>query len=128
MGRGNFMETWSMGKVSVTGRANVYGDYENWNTAANGGNKKGPAEVIFDLEARYEFTENLSLSVGVDNLLDTYPPTNARAQGKYAPQPTGAPVSNWYEGTNAQVDGSRWLQGPFGYDGGSWYARLRATF
>ncbi len=126
--RATLSESWSLGPWLVTGRANYFGKYTSWATAANGGNLSAPAEVTFDLEVRYDFTDDISLAVGVENLLDTYPPVNARAVGFYAPQPAGTPVANWYEPTQTQVDGARYVGGPFGYEGGSWYARLNARF
>ncbi|GAA6151178.1 TonB-dependent receptor plug domain-containing protein [Pseudoteredinibacter isoporae] len=65
-------------------------------------------EYIFDAEAEYNFSENYSITVGAQNLLDEYPDEN----------PTGA-----------QQSGRRYSQfSPTGFNGGFYYARVRYSF
>ena len=80
--RATLTEQFTTGNVNIMARASYYGSYISYNTPANGGNKNGPAEVIYDLEVRYDFNEKTALAIGVENLFDTYPPTNARSRGR----------------------------------------------
>ncbi|MCH7821558.1 MAG: TonB-dependent receptor [Proteobacteria bacterium] len=67
------------------------------------------SEILVDIEARYDFNDNISLSVGVDNLFDVEPDDD----GHFVAEILG-------------VDKA--LTSPFGVNGGFWYARLVAEF
>jgi iron complex outermembrane receptor protein len=96
---------------------------------ADGGPLKIGSEFVADLEARYEATDNITVALGVENLFDNKPDLNIRARNAYPPQPAGAPVSNWFEPTQATVSGQRYVDSSlFGYNGGFWYVRLNAKF
>ena len=67
------------------------------------------SEILVDIEARYDFNDNISLSVGVDNLFDVEPDDD----GHFVAGILG-------------VDKA--LTSPFGFNGGFWYARIAAEF
>ncbi len=119
--RATLTENWSLGKFGVTARGYYYGSFTSAALPADGGNLKVGQEFVADLEVRYEINKNFSMAVGAENILDNYPDKNIRSQG--------LSNSNWYESTQAAVDGSRYIDSsPFGYNGGFWYVRLNAKF
>jgi len=82
----------------------------------SGSPRRFGAEVTFDLEARYALTENFTLAVGGENILDNYPDKDIRP-------------GNWWVHTQSQANGARYPdQSPFGYNGGFWYVRASARF
>lgn len=64
---------------------------------------------IFDIEAAYTFADRYTLSIGAENLFDTYPDTS-------------------YDYPNLSFGQVYNTSSPFGYNGGLWYLRLRADF
>lgn len=58
---------------TVMGRASFYGEYQNANNSTLEEIQTFGAEIMFDVEATYALSENLSLSAGVRNLFDNYP-------------------------------------------------------
>ncbi len=62
-------------------------------------------EWVVDLEAAFSFNDNLTLTVGAQNIFDTFPDENVGARSG---------VGNRY---------SQYT--PFGFNGGFWYARFR---
>jgi len=67
------------------------------------------SEILVDIEARYDFNDNISLSVGVDNLFDVEPDDDGHIV--------------------AEILGvDKALTSPFGFNGGFWYARIAAEF
>jgi iron complex outermembrane receptor protein len=69
------------------------------------------SEWIFDIEAGYTFNDTWSVIAGVQNLADEFGPLDkANADG-------GVGLGSKYE-----------TEGPFGFDGGFWYFRVRADF
>jgi iron complex outermembrane receptor protein len=123
--RATLTENWSVGRFSITGRGYYYGKFNSWALPANGGNLKVGQEFVADLEVRYQINDTFALAVGGENIFDNYPERNIRSRGVYSgPQP-----SNWYESTQAAVDGARYIDSsPFGYNGGFWYVRATANF
>ena len=67
------------------------------------------SEMLVDIEARFDFNDNISLSVGAENVFDTEPEDD----GHFVAEILG-------------VDKA--LTSPFGFNGGFWYARLSAYF
>ncbi|MBU3021177.1 TonB-dependent siderophore receptor [Aestuariibacter sp. A3R04] len=66
----------------VVARMNYYGEYEN---AANSDliiTQKFDPQVLFDLEATYHISENLSLTAGARNLFDEYPDAGSEEMGE----------------------------------------------
>jgi iron complex outermembrane receptor protein len=99
---------WTGGAWGVTARANYYGDaYEPAATPADDittGNK-----TILDLEGRYTFAEKTTVTLGVNNLLDTYP--------------TATPA---YLNSTGTLGFTRFS--PFGFNGRYVYARVSHNF
>ncbi len=86
----------------VLGRASYFSDWydsEDDETYAN--------KVIFDLEATYNAPGGLSITLGGNNILNTYPDEN----------PKSGNIGNKY----GQFS-------PFGFDGAFWYARFGYSF
>lgn len=80
--------------------------YSGWFDSEDGQNYGG--EYLLDLEAGYELTKNLSLSIGGQNVLDTYPEDNPGARSGV---------------------GNRYSQfSPFGFNGAYWYTRISYRF
>ncbi len=87
----------------VLGRASFYdGWFDSEDAASYGG------EYIFDLEGAYSFDSGVTLSLGGQNILDTFPDENTGARSG---------VGNRY---------SQYT--PFGFNGAFWYARLSFKF
>ncbi len=79
--------------------------FDGWHDVEDGQDYGG--EYVVDLEAAYTFRDGLTLVLGAQNVLDTYPDEN-----------------------NIRGDvGNRYSQySPFGFNGGFWYARLKYNF
>lgn len=72
--RAVFTVTHNIGDLTLLGRANYYGDYEQQNGSGTGAQfQEFDPEVLFDIEATYDFDEFLSLSAGARNVFDEYP-------------------------------------------------------
>lgn len=110
--RVNFTETWDIGNFSLLVRANYYDSFTV--TAASGVAQTFGSEIIADIEASYQLTENIQLAVGAQNLFDNYPDRDRR---------TLDPVFGLPANGNQYIDAS-----PFGYSGGFWYLRAGVTF
>ena len=77
------------------------------------------AKATLDAEMSYTFMEHYTLSIGANNLFNTYPDKISA---------TGAnPI---YTVTNSLSDGSIYPRngGPFGFNGGFWYARIKVKY
>lgn len=119
--RSSLTENWSSGKFAVMFRGTYYGPFENYALAVDGGNLKVGSEFVFDMELRYNISESINVAVGAENLFDQYPDKNIRSRG--------LSNSNWFETTQTQVNGARYIDSsPFGFNGGFWYARIGVTF
>lgn len=62
-----------MDKMSLVGRVNWYGSYENSNGSPISSIQKFDPIALVDLEGQYRFSESLSLAVGGRNIFDQYP-------------------------------------------------------
>ncbi|TXS91422.1 TonB-dependent receptor [Parahaliea maris] len=72
--RGVFTARHTQGPFSLMARANYYGESEN--AQGNGDSQttqKYGSEILVDVEGRYFFNDNLSVSLGGRNIFDTYP-------------------------------------------------------
>lgn len=101
--RANISWSHSDGPISTLLRANYYG---GWDDTGNGVNGIG-AEVLIDAQVSYQYSENLQLVAGVDNLLDTYPEEN----------PDAGSLGQLYSEAS-----------PFGFNGGTWYLQARLVY
>ncbi len=98
---------WSLDRVHALGRATRYGGYTESSNVASGDRSFG-AKWIFDLDVGYDVSDHVTLSVGANNLFDSYPDRN----GIVASDGSGA-YGNF---------------APFGLSGGFYYARASVTF
>jgi len=102
-------------QFSALVRANYYGrvrfqaDPAAAGLAANDEIQK--AKVLYDLDLGYQVTKNLHLSIGADNLLNTFPDKQTKA----------ANISNGRFVYSRNVS-------QFGQNGGFYYGRLELTF
>ncbi len=87
---------------SVLGRGSYFGD---WYDSEDDETYTG--KVLFDLETTYWASSGISISLGVQNLLDTYPDEN----------PKSGNIGNQY----GQFS-------PFGFNGAYWYAKVGYSF
>lgn len=87
---------------SVLGRASYFGD---WYDSEDDETYTG--KVLFDLESTYMASSGIAITLGVQNLLDTYPDEN----------PKSGNIGNQY----GQFS-------PFGFNGAYWYAKFGYTF
>jgi iron complex outermembrane recepter protein len=85
----------SFGDLYLYVRANWYGSYENYN---EGDVQKFDDLVMFDLEGRYNFTDNLSMAVGGRNVFDEYPEKDAIADYCCGRIYSSATVVDWQGG------------------------------
>ena len=87
---------------SVLGRGSYYGD---WYDSEDDETYTG--KVLFDLESSYMASSGIVITLGVQNLLNTYPDEN----------PKSGNIGNQY----GQFS-------PFGFNGAYWYAKVGYTF
>ena len=107
---------WSLDKIGATARASYYGDVtQPINTGFAQDDIHTGRHTIFDLEARYTVTRTVTLAVGANNLLDTYPDyvrlTSSRG---VALNSTGLVGFPYYS--------------PFGFNGRYVYGRIGVTW
>lgn len=98
---------WSLDRFHALARVTRYGSYTESSNVATGDRSFG-AKWIADLDVGYDLTEHVTLSVGANNLFDSYPDRN----GIIASDGSGA-YGNF---------------APFGLSGGFYYARASVTF
>ncbi len=80
--RANLSATHEVGKFTFFARANVFGPYENSDSAGVNGNiQEFNEEVLIDVEGSYDVNDAITLSVGARNLLDEYPDVGDPAVG-----------------------------------------------
>jgi iron complex outermembrane receptor protein len=108
----NVSEAWEKGPVSVLARVNYYDSFTV--TATNNIAQEFGSKIIADLEAGYQLTDHVRLSVGAQNLFDTYPDEDRRSLD---------PVFGLPGNGNRYIDAS-----PFGYNGAFWYSRADWKF
>lgn len=119
--------SFSRGSIAVTARGNYYGswvnatDYGSGNgiNGANGGPlQKFGAKGTADLDVTYTLSKQFALSVGANNLFNTFPDKlNSNSQQIF-------PV------TGGGGDGQIYPRngGPFGFNGGFWYVRAKINY
>ena len=89
-------------QLSVLGRASYFGD---WYDSEDDETYTG--KVLFDLESTYMASSGIAITLGVQNLLNTYPDEN----------PKSGNIGNQY----GQFS-------PFGFNGAYWYAKFGYSF
>jgi iron complex outermembrane receptor protein len=122
---------WNLDAWTVNLREEIYGPTTGYVTPGSGGTSafpvyfvvnganyyqiKTPTTGITDIDVSYAFTENLSLTVGADNLFDTRPPVMGL-------QTSGQPLdggSSFHNPLN---------QSPYGINGGYYFGRVAITW
>lgn len=124
--RATFAANWSSGPWAVNLRESYYGEWRDSNdypiregNLSNGAIIDGQhfgAKFITDLDVSYTLNDTYTLTVGANNLFNTYP------------DKIEATINNpIYDLTGTISNGSVYPRpgGPFGINGGFWYARLR---
>ena len=99
---------YTIGAFSITANGRYYGAWTDSSGNATGDLfQRFGSIVLFDLSAGYQFTENLSVKVGAENIFNTYPD----------------------EATNQAVRGLIYSRNaPYDTDGGQYYVRLGVQF
>jgi iron complex outermembrane recepter protein len=106
---------WSWNKLNVNLRQTRFGSYRiQQNIPAN--DRKYGAKWITDLEVGYKVLPSVTVAVGANNLLNIYPSRSGSS--------TAANTSYNINTGTGQYPGTS----PFGFTGGSYYARLQWDF
>lgn len=111
--RATFTANYAIGDFTITGRENFYSSF-NLEDAFPG--QTFGSKFTTDIEVSYTIAEHYTLAVGATNLFNTYP-DKIKAT-------TANPI---YVLTNSLSNGQIYPNsgGPFGANGGFWYARLK---
>jgi iron complex outermembrane receptor protein len=109
--KGNIGETYTAGPWQVNGRVNVFGNYTQYTLINNVITPQTfGAQATVDLAVNYDVTDNLRLTAGGENVLNSYPSKERR--GIY-------PI------THSTANGSIYLDdAPDGYNGAFIYGRV----
>lgn len=114
--RANASASYEIGGFLINARGNYY---SSWSTNQDYPGQTFGSKVTADLDVSYTLAEKYTLTVGANNLFDAYP-------DKLAPT-TANPI---YALTGSTADGQIYPRsgGPFGMNGGFWYARLKVKY
>jgi iron complex outermembrane recepter protein len=114
--RANVSASYEIAGFSINARGNYY---SSWSTNQDYPGQTFGSKVTADLDVSYTVAERYTLTVGANNLFDEYP-------DKLAPT-TANPI---YAITGSTADGQIYPRsgGPFGMNGGFWYARLKVKY
>lgn len=114
--RANFAANWQIGNFSVNFRENFF---SSWANQLEYPGQRFGAKFVTDLDISYTFADRYTLTVGANNLFDTYP-------DRIAPSTTN-PI---YALTNSLADGQIYPRsgGPFGINGGFYYVRVAIDY
>lgn len=112
----NASGNWQLGDFQMNARVNYF---SSWANQLEYPGQRFSGKATADLDLSYTFMEHYTLTVGANNIFDTYP-------DRIAPSTTN-PV---YARTNSLADGQIYPRsgGPFGINGGFYYARLRVVY
>lgn len=114
--RVNFQAGWTKGDFSITATEHFY---SSWRTETDYPGQTFGSKFTTDLGVSYTFLNHYTLTVGANNLFNTYPDRIAASAAN--------PI---FTLTNSLADGQVYPRngGPFGINGGFWYARLRVKY
>ncbi|WP_235927727.1 TonB-dependent receptor plug domain-containing protein [Sandarakinorhabdus rubra] len=114
--RANLTGTWSGGGFAVTVREAYYG---SWREEVGYPGQVFGDKFTTDIDVSYTIQEHYTLSVGASNLFNVYPDRVANS-----------PANPIFTSTNSLADGQIYPNagGPFGFNGGLWYARIRVKY
>ena len=111
-----FTTNYIRGSFSLSARENFYG---SWQDAVDYPGQVFGSKFTTDLDLSYTINKTFTLTVGASNLFNTYP-------NKIAQTSTNAV----YPVTGSLSDGEVYPRsgGPFGINGGQWFARLKVDY
>ena len=104
------------GDFSINSRTNYY---SSWSTQNDYPGQVFGSKITSDLDASYTFADHYTITLGANNLFNTKP-------DRIAPT-TSNPI---FAVTGSTADGQVYPRsgGPFGFNGGFWYARIRVKY
>ena len=105
-----------LGNFTLNARQNYY---SSWSVEADYPGQRFGAKFTSDLDVSYTFADHYTLTFGANNIFNTKP-------DRIAPS-TSNPI---YALTGSTADGQIYPRsgGPFGINGGFWYARVRVKY
>lgn len=114
--RANFAANWQIGDFTINFRENFF---SSWANQLEYPGQRFGAKFITDIDISYTFADRYTLTLGANNLFDTYP-------DRIAPSTTN-PI---YALTNSLADGQVYPRsgGPFGINGGFYYVRVAIDY
>ncbi|MBC7519480.1 MAG: TonB-dependent receptor, partial [Sandarakinorhabdus sp.] len=114
--RGNISANWQSNGFGLTVRESYFG---SWAVQQDYPGQTFGSKFTTDIDASYTFAEHYTLSVGAINLFNSYPDRIA-----------SSPSNPIFTSTNSTADGQVYPRngGPFGINGGFWYARVRIKY
>ena len=118
--RGTFTVSQSWDTVSMFTRVNYYGEYQgvhvDWVGSPDdrGTEINADAKVTVDMEVSYHIDDSFTVSLGAQNIFDTYPNELDFEVN------TGAANNSW--------GGKYYETSPFGFNGGFYYVKANYTF
>lgn len=104
--RAIFTATQEFGQFQVMARANVFGPYTRQNTTTPFASQRHGTLAQFDVEGKYNFSENYTFTVGAKNVGDKYPAPNLISAG----------------------NGSIYADGVVDFQGGFFFARVDVRY
>ncbi|MET0240303.1 MAG: TonB-dependent receptor [Sphingobium sp.] len=111
-----FTSGWTLDNVSFNLRENYY---SWWNAALSyGPDQRFGAKFTTDLDVSYTFAEHFTLTVGAQNLFNEFPDRLNTQSASIYPVTGGTSDGQIYPSSG----------GPFGLNGGLWYARIRVKY
>jgi len=108
--KGYVQARYNFKQISALARANYYGRVR-YQADATVNDEIFGAKVLFDADLGFQFTKNLQLTIGADNLLNTFPDEQTKASN----------ISNGRFIYSRNVS-------QFGQNGGFYYGKLELTF
>jgi iron complex outermembrane receptor protein len=114
--RVNLGATYSVGDFTFNARENYY---SWWRDEVDYPGQKFGSRATTDFDVSYTFSDTATLTIGANNIFNTHP--------EKIEQSSSNPI---YVLTNSTADGQIYPRsgGPFGINGGFWYARVRFKF
>ena len=114
--RANLGATWQVGDFTLNFRENFF---SSWANQLEYPGQRFGSKFVTDLDISYTFMDHYTLTVGANNLFDTYP-------DRIAPTTTN-PI---YALTGSLADGQIYPRsgGPFGINGGFYYVRIAIDY
>jgi iron complex outermembrane receptor protein len=115
--RANLQAVWRHGPFAINAAEHYYG---SWRSELDYPGQKFGSKFTTDIEGSYTFmADHVTLSVGAQNLFDAHPDRIA-----------ASPQNPIFDLTDSLADGQVYPRngGPFGFNGGFWYTRLRVKY